>query len=108
MSLGLATLGAAFFAGCRSAQQVELPAGTRLVDSQINAAVRNQLGSDLELATAYFDVTTREGVVTLTGWAKTSAEIARAVRIARDTRGVTEVEDLINTGSRWKLTAKTR
>jgi len=107
MSLGLASLGATFFAGCRSAQ-MEVPAATRFDDSQINAAVRNQLGSDLELAAAYFDVTTREGVVTLTGWAKTSAEIARAVRIARDTRGVRQVEELINTGSRWKLTAKTR
>jgi osmotically-inducible protein OsmY len=108
MSLGLASLVAPFLAGCRSAQQMELPAATRLDDSQINAAVRDQLFADRELAAAYFDVTTREGVVTLSGWAKTSAEIARAVKIARDTRGVTEVEDLINTGSRWKLTAKTR
>ena len=108
MSLGLVSLGATFFSGCRSTQGMELPAATRFDDSRINAAVRNQLFSDLELAAAYFDVATREGVVTLTGWAKTSAEIARAVRIARDTRGVREVEDLINTGSRWKLTAKTR
>jgi osmotically-inducible protein OsmY len=101
------SLGAPLITGCRSAQQMELPAATRADDSRINAAVRNQLFADRALAAAYFDVTTREGVVTLSGRA-TSAEIARAVKIARDTRGVREVEDLINTGSRWRLTAKTR
>ena len=107
MSLGLVSAGVALLAGCRSAQQIELSAQTQVDDSQITVAVRQQLAADSRLAAARFEVTTREGVVTLRGRVKTAAERVRAVGIARDTAGVRDVEDLVDVASAWNLTFTT-
>jgi hyperosmotically inducible periplasmic protein len=67
--------------------------GTQRVatDVSITAAVKGQLLADQTVSGLKIDVDTSNGVVTLSGMAKTRAEADRAATIARETMGVTSV-----------------
>jgi hyperosmotically inducible periplasmic protein len=68
-------------------------------DAGITTSVKSQLVKDDTVKARQIDVTTRDHVVTLTGEVNTQEEEARALQIARSTRGVNSVVDRIEVGS---------
>lgn len=69
-------------------------------DETIFAAVEDALHSAPSLADADITVRTREGYVTLSGFAVTMEDIAHAGRLALRVRGVTGVNNKIRVGVR--------
>ena len=69
-------------------------------DAGITTSVKSKLVSDDTVKARQIDVTTRDHVVTLTGDVNTQEEEARALEIARSTRGVSSVVDRIEVGPR--------
>ena len=62
-------------------------------DASLTAAVKTKLGADTSLSGSRITVDTLDGVVTLSGEVRSQAEKDVAVRLARDTAGVREVND---------------
>lgn len=60
-------------------------------DSGISTRVRTALLNDPQVAAGQINVTAANGVVTLSGSVRTAAERDRAVALARQTSGVTDV-----------------
>lgn len=69
-------------------------------DAGITTSVKSQMVKDDTVKARQIDVTTRDHVVTLTGEVNTPEEEARALQIARTTRGVSDVVDRIDVGPR--------
>jgi hyperosmotically inducible protein len=69
-------------------------------DAGITTSVKSQMVKDDTVKARQIDVTTRDHVVTLTGEVNTPEEEARAIQIARTTRGVSDVVDRIDVGPR--------
>src|SRR6185436_1854883 len=67
-------------------------------DAGITTSVKSQMVKDDTVKARQIDVTTRDHVVTLTGEVNTPEEEARAIQIARTTRGVSDVVDRIDVG----------
>ena len=68
-------------------------AGDATKDAAVTAAVKTKFLADTTVAGLKIDVDTRNGVVTLTGNVKSQAEKAQAVKLAKETDGVTSVTD---------------
>jgi osmotically-inducible protein OsmY len=83
-------------AGAEVGEQVAV-AGQRLKDEANEATLTGKIKAKMVLDDAIkaraIDVTTSGTVVTLTGTVETAAERERAVRIARETEGVSQVVD---------------
>lgn len=62
-------------------------------DPGVTTAVKSKFAADDQVAALQIDVDTVDGVVTLTGDVPTQAAKDRAVQLARETDGVTRVED---------------
>ena len=62
-------------------------------DAAITAAVQSNLKADTTMTNSNINVNTKDGVVSLTGSVKNQAEKDNAVRIARQTNGVRDVQD---------------
>ena len=62
-------------------------------DPGVTTAVKTKLAADDTVKAYQIDVDTKGGVVTLTGAVETQAAKERAVQLARETDGVTSVED---------------
>jgi len=62
-------------------------------DSGVTVKVKGKLAADDTVKARQIEVTTRDKVVTLTGIVGSEEEKDRALRIARDTEGVVEVQD---------------
>jgi hyperosmotically inducible protein len=71
-------------------------AGCAQSDAGITTAVKGKLVADDLVKARQINVDTKDKVVTLTGQVQTQAEEARALQIARDTKGVRDVIDQIN------------
>jgi len=69
-------------------------------DAGITSSVKSQLVKDDTVKARQIDVSTRDHVVTLTGDVNTPQEEARALQIARATRGVRDVVDRLEVGPR--------
>jgi osmotically-inducible protein OsmY len=67
--------------------------GEAVHDATITASIKMQLATGKGVAAHNINVDTRQGRVTLTGQVSSEAERQLAVRIARDTEGVREVEN---------------
>lgn len=65
-------------------------------DPGITTAVKTKMAADPVVKAYQVDVTTRNGIVTLTGDVNTSSAREQALRIARGTDGVTDVIDRLN------------
>lgn len=65
-------------------------------DSVITAKVKAQMMADETIRSSQFDVSTQNGVVTLTGTVATQETKDRAIHLARDTSGVVDVVDMIS------------
>ena len=76
------------------------PSGQPLSDAAITAAVKSKLLADTTVGGLKINVDTRDGVVSLTGPVKSQTEKDTAVRIARETSGVRDVQDnlIVQTG----------
>jgi hyperosmotically inducible protein len=60
-------------------------------DSGVSTRVRTALLNDPQVAATNITVTSTNGVVTLSGRVRTPAEVDRAIVVARQTAGVTDV-----------------
>lgn len=78
----------------------EKTVGESLSDSEITAKIKTKLAADPEINPFNIDVSTNEGVVTLTG--RVSKEEARteAAKLAKGTTGVKKVKNMIKVGDR--------
>jgi len=65
------------------------------MDTSINSKVKEQLAADDTVNTAPIDVSTQKKVVTLSGTVDSQAVKERAVNVARQTDGVSDVVDQI-------------
>ena len=65
-------------------------------DATINTAVKEKITTDPTVKSAAIDVTTKDGVVTLSGTVDTAGEKERAVTLARQTNRVLDVVDRLD------------
>jgi hyperosmotically inducible protein len=74
--------------------------GRKMDDAAITAAVKSKLMVDSLVGGLKIDVDTKDGVVSLSGPVKSQTEKDTAVRIARETSGVKDVQDnlIVQTG----------
>lgn len=93
-SLVVLALVAALSAGCASTSV--RPAATD--DSGISTRVRTVLLNDSQVAAGNINVTASNGVVTLSGRVRSEAERDRAVALARQTSGVSDVRSELAVG----------
>jgi len=68
-------------------------------DATITARVKTALLNDQQISATKIDVTTSNGVVTMSGTVRSRAEEARAIEVARQTAGVKDVKSTLQTGS---------
>ncbi len=73
-------------------------AGDQLADSWITTKVQAQYFADADVKARYLNVSTRDGVVTLTGRVDTENARDQALQIAKNTDGVREVQDRLTVG----------
>lgn len=81
-----------------SASAAASAVGDALDDASITASVKAGLAKDPDLSALKIDVDTKNGTVTLQGPAPTAAAKDRAAAIARETKGVTGVANLLKVG----------
>jgi hyperosmotically inducible protein len=67
--------------------------GEFLSDAELTAKITSKMALDDNVRARKIDVSTTEGVVTLAGAVGSAAERVQAVRLARDTKGITQVVD---------------
>ena len=82
-------LAASLSTACASARATSRPAATD--DSSVSTRVRTMLLNDPQVNGGTINVTATNGVVTLSGRVRSEAERERAVALARQTSGVTDV-----------------
>jgi osmotically-inducible protein OsmY len=76
-----------------TAESTAETAEARTEDAMVTAAVKSKLLADGTVNGMEIDVDTDSGVVTLTGTVETPAAKEKAMELARNTEGVTRVED---------------
>ena len=74
-------------------RQTARRAGDQLSDSWLTTKIQAQYFADEDVKARHINVSTRSGVVTLTGFVDGPAQREEAVQIARNTDGVVRVED---------------
>lgn len=74
------------------------PAGAAYDDATISTRVKTALLNDPDVAALKIDVRTSQGVVTLTGTARSSAEEQKAIEVARRVQGVKDVRSELKVG----------
>jgi osmotically-inducible protein OsmY len=67
--------------------------GEFLSDAELTAKIKSKMALDDSVRARTIDVSTTDGVVTLAGTVGSAAERVQAVRLARDTKGITQVVD---------------
>jgi hyperosmotically inducible periplasmic protein len=75
------------------AGKVATRAGEFLSDAELTTKIRSKMALDDTVRSRTIGVSTTGGVVTLTGTVGSATEHVQAVRLARDTKGVTRVVD---------------
>jgi hyperosmotically inducible protein len=73
-------------------------AGELLADGALTAKIKSKMALDDTVEARAIDITTRDGVVTLSGRVATEAEHAKALQLARETDGVKQVVDQMSVG----------
>jgi osmotically-inducible protein OsmY len=82
----------ALFAGCASTSK-QSGTGEYIDDTVITAKVKAAIMGDENLKVMEINVETFKGVVQLSGFVKSPADIARAVDVARSVKGATSVKN---------------
>jgi len=70
-----------------------------LSDSALTAKIKSKMALDDQVKARSIDVSTTNGVVTLTGTVRSAAEHDKAVQLAKETTGVVKVNDKLTAGS---------
>jgi osmotically-inducible protein OsmY len=78
--------------GCASTATKE-GTGEYVDDSVITAKVKAEIFKDASLKSSEINIETFKGVVQLSGFVNSEADIARAVEVARSIKGVTSVKN---------------
>jgi osmotically-inducible protein OsmY len=91
-AIGQKTAEAANKAGDVAARAAD-KAGELLTDGSLTAKIKSKMALDDLVKARSVDVTTKDRVVTLAGTVRSSTEHDRAVQLARETAGVTQVVD---------------
>ena len=86
---------ASYTAETRDVPSKTRQAGDFVDDATITSGIKAAFAKDKQISAAEINVDTVNGVVTLTGHAKSKAESDKAVSIARNAPGVTEVKNMI-------------
>jgi hyperosmotically inducible periplasmic protein len=86
-TLALVCLVALGFAACSTNQ----PVGEQLDDAAIHASIKAEYAASGDLNPFNIDVSVHDGVVTLAGIVEGQENVNEAIRIARETDGVTRV-----------------
>jgi hyperosmotically inducible protein len=81
------------------AEQLGQQAKPLLDDATLTAKVKAKLAADPEVTAYTIDVDTVGGAVTLSGHVETAEESAEAEKLARDTEGVSSVENRLTVGT---------
>ena len=83
-----------FVAGCASTDTRERqPVGEYIDDSVITTKVKAALAADRDVSAMEVNVETYDGVVQLSGFVSTQAQVNKAVEIARGVNGVKSVRN---------------
>ena len=82
----------AFFAGCASTPK-QSGTGEYVDDTVITAKVKAAILADETLKVMEINVETFKGVVQLSGFVNSYADINRAIEVARNVKGVTSVKN---------------
>ncbi len=82
----------ASFLGCASTSTKE-GTGEYFDDSVITAKVKTEIFKDDSLKSSEINVETFKGVVQLSGFVNSQADIDKAVKVARSVKGVTSVKN---------------
>lgn len=80
------------------AQAVAAKAGERLADGWLTTKVQAQFFADNDIKSRYLNVSTRDGIVLLSGYVDSQKARQEAVQIARNTDGVKRVDDTLMIG----------
>ena len=95
----LVCLAACAFPACGGTSIRTMDAGGAMDDATITARVKTALLNDQQVGATKIDVSTTNGVVTISGTVRNRAEEARAIELARKTPGVKDVKSELQTGS---------
>lgn len=87
-----ARIGESLAVGAERAQRAAM-------DAALTAKIKSKMALDDVVKAAAIDVDTNDGVVTLTGAVASETVRERAVRLARETEGVSTVRDRLTAGS---------
>jgi osmotically-inducible protein OsmY len=82
------------------AQEKQKDKGGTFEDSVITQRVSSALGSDATLKHMRISVATQDGVVHLTGFVNSMAQVERAAAVARGVEGVSAVRNAIQVSNR--------
>ena len=101
MSMALAAATTILMTGCSREATIApsatvtppISVGTEIDDTIVTTRVKAAMVGDLELKGADVKVETRKGVVQLSGFAETQAQVMRAIAVARTIDGVKDVEN---------------
>ena len=101
MSMALAAATTIVMTGCSREATIApsatvtppISVGTEIDDTIVTTRVKAAMVGDLELKGADVKVETRKGVVQLSGFAETQAQVMRAIAVARAIDGVKDVEN---------------
>jgi osmotically-inducible protein OsmY len=80
------------FLGCASTAKQE-GTGEYIDDSVITTKVKAEIFNDASLKSSEINVETFKGVVQLSGFVNSQADINRAIEVARSVKGVTSVKN---------------
>ena len=102
LATALATLAALTLAGCDKPPEAvappapEITLGAQVDDAVITSGVKSALVADPRVKGFDLQVETRKGVVQLSGFVDSQAQIDQAVALARTVTGVTEIENSVS------------
>lgn len=96
LSAALLAVTLASVVGCASTSQKE-GTGEYIDDSVITTKVKAAIFNEATLKSAEINVETFKGVVQLSGFVNSQADINKAVEVARSVRGVTSVKNDMRT-----------
>lgn len=104
LSIGMLAIPAAYAAGDTTATtkpgSVTERAKQGVEDSAITTRIKADFAKDKDVSAMHIKVDTEHnGTVTLSGTAKSQAEVDKAMQIARNTKGVTSVRNEIKIGT---------
>jgi hyperosmotically inducible protein len=96
----LACLASAAFPACGGGTSIRTMGNAAAMDdATITARVKTALLNDTQIAATKIDVTTTNGVVTISGTVRNRADEQRAIELARQQPGVKDVKSTLQLGS---------